>query len=212
VIAGSPGWTLECSDIYYTAIEHKTPIYLIGIGAGSDAEGLAQQISSNSAIADALTCAVVVICRDEIARGVAEKYASEVKLLPCPAVANGLWLGAGWPSAKRVALGAYYDGPCDDNGVAHQITDLVQSQGRAFYSSDMTDYLAIYRGAQEVVSSRLHASVLRHAFGMPVTNIWPDSDFRCKAAWDVLGQGTRSGITSVLEEYIRILRIKQPTA
>lgn len=211
VIAGSPGWTLECDEVYRAALDMGVPIYLIGIGTGTNGNHLAEQVSEHPNIARALSAAKVVICRDEIARDVAAMHAQSVELLPCPAVANGLWGGIGWASEGRVALGEYYAGPwCMSTGVAHQTSDLERSGGRAFYSSSVADYLAIYMGAQDVVSSRLHASILRLAFGLPVANLWPADEPRCSSTWDVAERGMRAGLDAIVGQYVEILGRKVP--
>jgi len=188
VIAGSPGWTTECAEIYRTALDHKVPIYLIGIGAGAPLESLADEVAGNPDIVEALHEAALVICRDEVVRDVVGRHREDHHLLACPASYSPHPLGTPvGPVGALIALGPHYEGDWGaDRTMAHQIADLERSEGKAFYSEDPQNYLARYAGASHVTSSRLHASVVCRAMGVPVTNLWPDDDFRCATAWSVI--------------------------
>lgn len=211
VIAGTPGWTLECLDIYQTAIEHGVPIYMIGIGAGADTGLLLYQVENNEVLKAALAAAPLIICRDEICRDVVSRFTPEAHLLPCPAILNGLKGHAMRDGRELVAMGEHYHGPYDRDGlVAHSVADLQCSGGRAFYSSDPAQYLNLYNTAESVVSARLHASVVRRGFGLPVTNIWPESDFRCRATWAVVESIVKNGPKGLLIQYHDLLNQVTP--
>jgi hypothetical protein len=215
VIAGSPGWTLECSSIYRTALDTNTPIYMIGIGAGCHSDELSRQVSGSKDITEALIKAKLVICRDEIALSTVRKYHSSAELLPCPASMIPVEMRAfdyeAYQREDLIALGNYYTGDFSEKGlIAHQIGDLEKSRGCAFYSENVRNYFARYAKARSVVSSRLHASVVCHVFKVPVTNLWTEDDVRCASTWSVIDSAFKSGIQGYFNTYLRLLRSRTP--
>lgn len=210
VIAGSPGWTLECAQIYRTALDNKTPIYMIGIGTGVDYNYLSKEVSGNSDIIEAIQMAKLIICRDEIARDVIKGY-RDAELLPCPVSTISHPESYVVSGRHLVAMGPHLEqGNINGGLVAHQVSDLENSEGRAFYSEIVEDYFSLYVGAYSVLSSRLHASILCRAFDVPVANLWPESDPRCSSTWSVVDESFKSGIYKSVDKYFELLYTFRP--
>lgn len=215
VIAGSPGWTIECAAIYRTALDHNVPIYMIGIGAGCHSALLGEQLLHDHDTTEALNKAKLVICRDEIARDEASKYCGGIELLPCPAAMISSYAFNSFTAAQfredLMALGPYYTGDFSERGLmAHQIEDVEKSNGRAFYSENADDYFIQYVKAKSVTSFRLHASVICRVFGVPITNLWPDDDCRCVSTWSVIDSAFRYGIRKSFDRYVELLEKVKP--
>ena len=185
VVAGSPGWTGECSAIYETALRCNVPIFLIGIGSGSHAEGLSSQIERDVFVQDAIEKASLIICRDEPLRDLLKERRQDIHLLPCPASMIER-RSSPYRASTVGAMGPWWVQQDCDICCAHQTSDIQNHD--AFFSSDTESYYDLYASAKRVISSRLHASIVCRVMGTPVENLWPEDDCRCPAAWSLVSE------------------------
>jgi len=173
VVAGTPDWLRSNEPVYQQAQIHGTPVYLIGIGAESEAHLNDHQ---TPLVLDTIKAAKAVICRDELAMGFCNALSNNARVLPCPALfaARSMLIAQRAPMHDQVVIASDVERLFNQaialaeksncpvvlhNAYERRMWAIHHSNTVAMHSTDYRCLLQTIMKFKRIVSGRLHGAI-----------------------------------------------------
>lgn len=202
VFAGTPEWYDRNERLYDWALEHRTPLYFLGVGKHG---GLAGDLSPLRAVQEA-GLVRVAIARDAAALDVFDRAGIAAHVLCDPAVfappspAHPNLFVVGWRSLGAAALDR--PAPADDTVltrallaawdqadapkcvVVHDNREVAAAEhlfgaGNVYYTSDPVGMWRFYGRCRYYVGARIHGAVAAVVHGAPAHLLYANDKARC---------------------------------